>query len=95
MFGGRKEFFRLNEFDDLDQVHNSDSGADKFHNGKVVRDEEIGQAEFTLKIFEEIDDLGSMRLARDVAKKAEETLQYPGQIKVTVIRETRAVDYAK
>ncbi|MFC1962261.1 ribonuclease Y [Chloroflexota bacterium] len=44
---------------------------------------------------EDIDDLGSMRLARDVAKRAEETLQYPGQIKVTVIRETRAIDYAK
>jgi ribonuclease Y len=44
---------------------------------------------------EEIDDLESTRLARDVAKKIEETMQYPGQIRVTVIRETRAVDYAK
>ncbi len=44
---------------------------------------------------EEIDDLGAVRLARDVAKKIEESLEYPGQIKVTVIRETRAVDYAK
>jgi len=44
---------------------------------------------------ESIDDLGAMRLARDIVKKIEETLQYPGQIKVTVIRETRAVDYAK
>jgi ribonuclease Y len=44
---------------------------------------------------EEIDDLDSTRLARDIAKKIEETMQYPGQIKVTVIRETRAVDYAK
>jgi ribonuclease Y len=44
---------------------------------------------------EEIDDLTSTRLARDIAKKIEETMQYPGQIKVTVIRETRAVDYAK
>jgi len=43
---------------------------------------------------EEIDDLASTRLARDIAKKIEETMQYPGQIKVTVIRETRAVDYA-
>jgi ribonuclease Y len=42
-----------------------------------------------------IDDLGSMTLARNVAKKIEESLQYPGQIKVTVIRETRAVDYAR
>ena len=44
---------------------------------------------------EEIDDLESARLARDGAKKIEETMQYPGQIKVSVIRETRAVDYAK
>jgi ribonucrease Y len=44
---------------------------------------------------EEIDDLASTHLARDIAKKIEETMQYPGQIKVTVIRETRAVDYAK
>lgn len=44
---------------------------------------------------DDVDDLGSIRLAREVAKKIEETLQYPGQIKVTVIRETRAVDYAR
>jgi ribonuclease Y len=44
---------------------------------------------------EEIDDLGAMRLARDIVKKIEEGLQYPGQIKVTVLRETRAIDYAK
>lgn len=44
---------------------------------------------------ENIDDLASARLARDVAKKIEETMQYPGQIKVTVIRETRATEFAK
>jgi ribonuclease Y len=44
---------------------------------------------------EEIDDVASMRLARDIVRKIEETLTYPGQIKVTVIRETRAVEYAK
>ncbi len=56
------------------------------------------QAGREIRIFvrpEDIDDLESIRLARDVAKKIEETMQYPGQIKVTVIRETRAVDYAK
>jgi len=42
-----------------------------------------------------IDDLASARLARDIAKKIEETMQYPGQIKVTVIRETRATEFAK
>ncbi|GAB4422106.1 MAG: ribonuclease Y [Anaerolineae bacterium] len=44
---------------------------------------------------EEIDDLAAMRLARDISRRIEETMQYPGQIKVTIIRETRAVDYAK
>jgi ribonuclease Y len=43
----------------------------------------------------EIDDLASTRLARDIVRQIEETLTYPGQIKVTVIRETRAVEYAK
>jgi len=44
---------------------------------------------------DKIDDLGSVRLVRDIAKKIENELEYPGQIKVTVIRETRAVEYAK
>ncbi len=44
---------------------------------------------------EEIDDLGIITLSRDIAKKVEESLQYPGQIKVTVIREMRAIDFAK
>jgi ribonuclease Y len=56
------------------------------------------QAGREIRIFvkpEEIDDLASIQMAREVAKKIEESMQYPGQIKVTVIRETRAVDYAK
>ncbi|NDJ78392.1 MAG: ribonuclease Y [Chloroflexi bacterium] len=44
---------------------------------------------------EEIDDLASVRLARDISRRIEESMQYPGQIKVTIIRETRAVDFAK
>jgi ribonuclease Y len=44
---------------------------------------------------DEIDDLTATRLARDIVKKIEDNLTYPGQIKVTVIRETRAVEYAK
>ncbi|HUQ17129.1 MAG TPA: ribonuclease Y [Candidatus Saccharimonadales bacterium] len=43
----------------------------------------------------EIDDLHASRLARDMAQKIQETLQYPGQVKITVIRETRSIDYAK
>lgn len=43
----------------------------------------------------EIDDEAALKLAHDTAKKIEEEMEYPGQIKVMVIRETRAVDYAK
>ena len=44
---------------------------------------------------EEIDDLAAIRLSKNIAKKVEETLEYPGQIKVIVIRETRAVEHAQ
>src|SRR5437588_4306190 len=43
----------------------------------------------------EVDDLASQVLARDIAKQVEEELQYPGQIKITVVREIKAVEYAK
>jgi ribonuclease Y len=42
-----------------------------------------------------IDDLGAMRLSKDIAKTIEDSMQYPGQIQVTVIRETRSVGFAK
>ena len=44
---------------------------------------------------DQIDDITAHRLARDIRKRIEEELDYPGHIKVTVIRETRAVEYAK
>jgi len=44
---------------------------------------------------EQLDDFASLKLARDMARRIEEEMEYPGQIKVTVIRETRAVDFAK
>ncbi len=43
----------------------------------------------------EVDDLGAARLANEVAKRIERELEYPGQIKVTVIRETRVQETAK
>jgi ribonuclease Y len=68
------------------------------NNYKGVTQSYALQAGREIRIFvrpEDIDDLASTRLARDIARQIEETMQYPGQIKVTVIRETRAVDYAK
>jgi ribonucrease Y len=65
---------------------------------KGVKQSYALQAGREVRIFvkpDDIDDLASIRLARDISKQIEETMQYPGQIRVTVIRETRAVDYAK
>jgi ribonuclease Y len=44
---------------------------------------------------DDVDDLAAIRLAKDIAKKIEDSLEYPGQIRVTVVRETRAVETAK
>lgn len=44
---------------------------------------------------DEVDDLKAIRMSKEIARSVEEGLEYPGQIKVTVIRETRAVDYAQ
>jgi len=44
---------------------------------------------------DQIDDDQAFVLARNIARKIEETLQYPGQIRVTVVRETRCVEFAK
>jgi ribonuclease Y len=56
------------------------------------------QAGREVRIFvhpKKVDDLAASRLAREISKSIEETMQYPGKIKVTVIRETRSVEYAK
>jgi ribonuclease Y len=73
----------------LESVANSFDGVEKSFAIQAGREVRI------LVKPDEIDDLGSLRLARDIVKKIEESLEYPGQIKVTLIRETRAVDYAK
>jgi ribonuclease Y len=73
----------------LEEIANSNKGVEQSFALQAGRE---------VRIFvhpEEIDDLDAIRMAREVAKKIEETMQYPGQIKVTVIRETRAVDFAK
>jgi len=79
----------VKRLDDLQQIAESFPGVERSFAIQAGREIRI------LVRPEEIDDIASSRLARDVVKKIEEQLQYPGQIKVTVIRETRAVDYAR
>jgi ribonuclease Y len=73
----------------LEQVANSFQGVEKSFAIQAGREIRI------VVKPEEVDDLGSIRLARDIAKKIEETLQYPGQVRVTVVRETRAFEIAR
>jgi ribonuclease Y len=79
----------VKRLDDLQQIALSFPGVERCYAIQAGREIRI------LVKPEDVDDLASSRLARDVVKKIEESLQYPGQIKVTVIRETRAVDYAR
>ena len=79
----------VKRLDDLQQIALSFPGVERCFAIQAGREIRI------LVRPEDVDDVASSRLARDVVKKIEEQLQYPGQIKVTVIRETRAVDYAR
>ena len=79
----------VKRLDDLQQIALSFPGVERCFAIQAGREIRI------LVRPEDVDDLASSRLARDVVRKIEEQLQYPGQIKVTVIRETRAVDYAR
>jgi ribonuclease Y len=79
----------VKRLDDLQQIALSFPGVERCYAIQAGREIRI------LVRPEDIDDLASSRLARDVVRKIEDQLQYPGQIKVTVIRETRAVDYAR
>jgi len=89
--GARRDMLEryIQRLEALEGVANSFDGVDKSFAIQAGREVRI------LVRPDMIDDLGATRLARDVAKKIEETLEYPGEIKVTVIRETRSVDRAR
>ena len=89
--GARRESLEqyLKRIESLEGLANSFSGVDKSYAIQAGREIRI------MVKPTEVDDLEAMRLARDIVKRIEETMEYPGQIKVTVIRETRAVNIAK
>ena len=74
---------------DLENVANSFQGIEKAYAISAGRE---------VRVFvrpQNVDDLSAIKLARDIATKIESTMQYPGTIKVNVIRETRAIEFAK
>ncbi len=89
--GARRESLEsyLKRLTALEEIADSFKGVEKSYAIQAGREVRI------LVKPEDVDDLSAMRMARDIVKKIEETLDYPGQIRITVIRETRAVDIAK
>ncbi len=79
----------LKRLEDLERIATSFEGVEKSYAIQAGRE---------LRIFvtpNRIDDLGAIKLAKDVARKIEEEMKYPGEIRVNVIRETRALEYAR
>jgi len=89
--GARRESLEnyLRRIKALEEVANSFDGVSESYALQAGREVRI------IVKPEEVDDLAALQLSKQVARKVEELMQYPGQIKVTVIREMRAVDYAK
>ena len=79
----------VKRLDDLERIANSFPGVEKSYAIQAGREIRI------MVQNNEISDEGTVLLSRDIANKIEKELSYPGQIKVTVIREMRAIDYAK
>jgi ribonuclease Y len=73
----------------LEEIANGYQGVEKSYAVQAGRELRI------LVKPQAVDDMAAMRMARDIARKVEENLEYPGQIKVTVVREIRAIEYAQ
>jgi ribonuclease Y len=89
--GARKDTYEqyLQRLEDLEKVATSFEGIEKAYAIQAGRE---------IRIFvtpDKVDDLGAVKLAQAIAKKIEEELKYPGEIKVNVIREKRVVEYAR
>lgn len=89
--GARKDTLEnyLKRLEELEKIALSFEGVEKAYAIQAGRE---------LRVFvipEKIDDLGALNLAKEIANKIEEEIKYPGEIKVNVIRETRAVEYAR
>lgn len=89
--GARRETLEsyIKRLEKLEKIADSFEGVEKAYAIQAGREIRI------MVKPEKIDDNAAVTVARELAKKIENELEYPGQIKVTVIRETRAVDYAK
>jgi len=89
--GARRETLEtyIKRLQKLEEIATSFKGVDKSYAIQAGREVRI------MVVPEEIDDNGLVLLARDVTKRIESDLEYPGQIKVSIIRETRATEYAK
>ena len=89
--GARKDTVEvyLRRLEDIEKITSGFEGVEKSYAIQAGREVRV----FVMP--DKIDDLGMHKLAREVAQKIEEELQYPGEIKITVIRENRVVEYAR
>lgn len=89
--GARRESLEtyIKRVTELEEIGNSFKGVSQTYAIQAGREIRV------LVRPEDVDDLAAIQLSRDIAKRIEDNLQYPGQIRVTVVRETRAVEYAK